>query len=63
MIELHRAFDRLAEFPDIGRHASNIHPGYWQMDFTSHAIFYRSIESGILIVRVLHARMDFARHL
>ncbi len=63
MIELHRAFDRLAEFPDIGRHANNIRSGYWQMDFASLAIFYRSIESGVLIVRVLLARMDFAQHL
>ena len=33
------------------------------MGSASHAIFYRKTETGILIVRVLHERMDFTRYL
>jgi toxin ParE1/3/4 len=37
--------------------------GYFQIESASHAIFYRKTDTGILIVRVLHERMDFKRHL
>ena len=63
ILSLHEAFERLAEFPDMGRNADEIRPGYLQMESASHAIFYRKTETGILIVRVLHERMDFTRHL
>ena len=53
----------LAEFPDLGRDAGRIRPGYRQMETASHTVFYRRIADGILIVRVLHQRMDFERHL
>ena len=60
---LHEAFERLAEFPNLGRDASDIRPGYLRMGSGSHSVFYRKTERGILIVRVLHERMDFSRHL
>ncbi len=60
---LHETFERLAEFPDMGRNVDHIRAGYMQMESGRHAIFYRKIESSILIVRVLHERMDFVRHL
>ena len=63
ILSLHEAFERLAEFPAMGRNADEIRPGYLQIESASHAIFYRKIETGILIVRVLHERMDFTRHL
>lgn len=63
ILSLHESFERLAEFPDVGRNANKISPGYLQMESASHTIFYRKIENGILIVRVLHERMDFTRHL
>lgn len=63
ILNLHEAFERLAEFPDMGRTVDEIRPGYLQMESASHAIFYCKIETGILIVRVLHERMDFTRHL
>ena len=63
VLGLHEAFARLAEFPDMGRNVDNVRPGYLQVQSGSHAIFYRETESGILIVRVLHGRMDVARHL
>ncbi len=62
VLGLHEAVQRLAEFPDIGRDARQIRPGYFRMEVSSHAVFYRKTENGILIIRVLHERMDFARH-
>jgi toxin ParE1/3/4 len=60
---LHETFERLAEFPNMGRDASHIRSGYMQIESGSHSVFYRRTESGVLIVRVLHERMDFERHL
>ena len=47
----------------MGRNADEIDPGYLHIESASHAIFYHKIETGIPIVRVLHERMDFTRHL
>ena len=63
ILNLHEAFERLAEFPDMGRAVDEIRPGYLLMESASHVIFYRKTETGILIVRVLHERMDFTHHL
>jgi toxin ParE1/3/4 len=63
ILGLHEAFRRLADFPDMGRDASHIRAGYWRMDSLSHAVFYTKSDAGVLIVRVLHQRMDFGRHL
>ena len=40
-----------------------IRPGYRKIETTNHSDFYRKTEDGVLIVRVLHQRMDFGRHL
>jgi toxin ParE1/3/4 len=63
VLVLHEAFERIAEFPNLGRDASDIRPGYLRLESGNHSVFYRKIENGILIVRVLHERMDFKRHL
>ena len=47
----------------MGRTVDNIRPGYLQMESASHVVFYRKIETGILIVRVLHECMDAMRRL
>ncbi len=63
VLGLHAAFERLAEFPDLGRDANVIHPGYRRIETGRHVVFYRPTGHGVLIVRVLHDRMDFRRHL
>lgn len=63
ILTLHDALQRLADFPDIGRNAHHIRPGYLQSESGSHTIFYRTAEDGIIIVRILHERMNFKRHL
>ncbi len=44
IISLHEAFERLAEFPEMGRTVDEIRPGYLHMESASHAIFYRKTE-------------------
>lgn len=63
VLGLHEAFERLAQFPDLGREANDIQPGYLHLENASHSIFYKKIAQGIWIIRVLHERMDFARRL
>ncbi len=60
---LHDTFQQLAEFPELGRKASHIRLAYLRMDSGSHVIFNQKRENGILIIRILHERMDFLPHL
>jgi len=46
-----------------GWDASAIRPGYRRLPAGSHVIFYRVTGDMIEVVRILHARMDFGRHL
>jgi toxin ParE1/3/4 len=63
ILKLHETFQTLADFPDIGRDASDIRPGYRTIETASHSIFYRPAGDGVMIVRVLHQHMDFRQHL
>lgn len=61
--ELERRFHYLAKHPTRGRKADNLAPGLRRFTFESHVIFYLPKEWGVLIVRVLHQRMDIENHL
>ncbi len=63
VLRLHETFRVLAAFPELGRDAGHIRPGYRKIETASHSVFYRKTEDGVLIVRVLHQHMDFGRHL
>ena len=52
----------LAAEPARGRDASELAPNLRRSAYESHIIFYVPEATGVLIVRVLHQRMDFARH-
>ena len=39
VLELHDAFERLSEFPDMGRRVDEVRPGYLQWGSASHVIF------------------------
>lgn len=56
------AFQRLAASPDTGRPFTD-REGYFRYENGSHVVFYRKELAGILIVRVLHQRMEPRRHL
>ncbi len=53
----------IAARPAMGRACPEIRAGYYKYPTGSHVLFYRSIADGIDIVRILHERMDFGRHL
>ena len=57
------AFSALANGRKNGRDLQAIRPGYFSLACNSHCIFYRKGATGILIIRVLHQRMDPTRHL
>ncbi len=57
------ARDQIAANPDLGRPCDHIRPGYFRHPVGSHMLFYRVVDAEIEIVRILHRRMDFERHL
>lgn len=40
-----------------------IRAGYFKYPIGAHLLFYKTTETGLLIVRILHQRMDVGRHL
>ena len=52
-------FPKLAAMPLIGRQREELSPRLRSFPVSRYAIFYRPIENGIEIVRVLHGARDF----
>jgi toxin ParE1/3/4 len=63
LLSLGRCFERLAEFPGLGRNVDHLRRGYFRFHHASHTVYFVSIPDGIRIIRVLHQRMDPDRHL
>tara|TARA_R110000787_G_scaffold47549_3_gene114984 strand:- start:208 stop:507 length:300 start_codon:yes stop_codon:yes gene_type:complete len=61
--EFRRCFDLISRNPGIGRNMDRIRPGLRRYDRGSHLVFYMSGATGLLVVRVLHARQDPHRHI
>ena len=57
------AIETITLRPRKGRSCEAIRAGYWKYPAASHVIFYKSAEDGVEVVRILHKRMDFTRHL
>lgn len=53
----------LAEAPFHAPSCANIQPGYRRRAIEQHVIYFRPTSYGIAVVRILHHRMDAARHL
>ena len=66
MIEYHesleKCFETLDDNPNLGIEVEHIRPDYLCFQHRSHLIFYKKINEGILIVRLLHKSMDAPRH-
>jgi toxin ParE1/3/4 len=60
---LQTVIEAVAADPNRGRRCDEIRPGYRKHPAGSHVLFYRLLPDGIDIVRILHRRMDFDRHL
>lgn len=51
-----------AEQPQLALSAEAVRSGYFRFAAGSHVLFFRKLPDGIDIVRILHNRMDFLRH-
>ncbi len=49
--------------PEMGSAAEDIRPGYRRFPYESHIIFYTIRPEDILVVRILHQRMDVIRNI
>lgn len=52
-----------AENPSFGADYSFVRRGLRRYECISHAIYYHRTAEGILVLRILHGRMDPGRHL
>jgi toxin ParE1/3/4 len=57
------AFAELAQSPKIAPACDQIRPGYRRRGIGRHMIYIRTTTFGIVVVRILHDRMDAQRHL
>ena len=57
------ALESIASNPRRGRACEHVRPGYSKYPVGSHVVFYRLTEQGVDVVRIVHQRMDFSRHL
>lgn len=60
---LKECIELLAGNPDIGHSAEDILPEYLRFPYESHVIFYKRLTSSILVVRILHERMNPELHI
>jgi len=60
---LRAAISDLADHPQRGRASSNIAFGLFRLVVERHVVFYRLSTTEVLVVRILHEKMDFAAHL
>lgn len=63
LLALDETFLNLAENPHLGKQIDSIRKGYFRYEHVSHSIFYKRKGKDILIVRVLHQKMDAKRHI
>lgn len=63
MTEIRAAIERVAADPGRGRACEEIREGYRRYSIGSHLLFYVESADGVDVIRILHQRMDPARHL
>jgi len=56
------ALEGLATGRKLGRKV-DVRPGYLKYAVGEHVVYFREDDAGIVVVRVLHGRMDVRRHL
>jgi toxin ParE1/3/4 len=61
--QLWKDISTVADRPTLGRECPEVRPGYRMYPSGSHVLFYRHTADGIDIVRILHERMDYERHI
>jgi toxin ParE1/3/4 len=61
--DIDAVIEAVADGSQRGRSCNEIRAGYSKIAIGSHVIFYYATRTKISIVRVLHQRQDFPRHL
>ena len=61
--QLKSRLEALVEFPDIGRKHPKLSQDIYYVVEGKHYIFYKKVEEGIEVLRLLHHRMDILSHL
>jgi toxin ParE1/3/4 len=56
--KFNRKCEQLVAFPNLGRSYANIQPGLRGVPLENYIVFYRTIEDGIEIMRVVSGRRD-----
>ena len=59
--DINAKYETLLEFPGMGRSREELGPGYRSFVVGNYVIYYRLIEDGIEIARVLHGSRDIGR--
>lgn len=59
--DIYAVFERLTQFPSIGRLRSELADGLRSIPIGAHVIFFMQWQSDIAIVRVLHGARDVER--
>lgn len=60
---LNAAFQAIALHPEAASRCDPIRPGYRRQWAEQHAVYYQLRADVVVVVRVLHQRMDAPRHL
>ncbi len=57
-----QSFKTLSRSGNIGKHRDEIAQGLYSYSIKKHVVFIRESEDEFIIIRVLHSRMDMAKH-
>lgn len=60
--DLRDGIKKIAADPSRGRRCDDIREGYRRYSVRSHIVFYRERSDAVIVVRVLHKRMDVWQH-
>jgi toxin ParE1/3/4 len=61
--QLWKDIQTVVDNPSLGQECADVRPGYRKYPSGSHVLFYRLTDDGIDVVRILHERMDYERHI
>ncbi len=62
LARLQAAFKAIAGSPDIGKRRDDVRPRLRSYAVERHVIFYEAVGSNTDVIRVLHQRIEAARH-
>lgn len=60
---LAKVLAELASFPEIAFSCEHIRAGYRHWHFERHMIYFHQTDYGIVVIRILHVRMNALSHL